>query len=211
MKPDFDRVAAYYYPLSRIVLGTSPQRAQEHFIGHLRSNSHILIVGGGNGHLLPPLLRSQDLVRQITFVESSMLMIEKAREKHSKEDRIVFVNSTIEEFLASSPFRFDAILTGFFFDLFPLAKATDLHQQLFTCLSPSGLWIDTDFQLTKSSPVFHKLLVKIMYAFFRQVSGVEANCLPPLETQWTHSLTLRGSESFYDGFIKTRLWQKGPL
>lgn len=205
---DFDPVASFYYPLSLVFLGTAPQKAQEHFIHLIKPGSRILIVGGGNGEILKKLQSMSPPVGQIDFVESSSQMMKKAQKTAGNLENIRWISSPIERHVKDVKVSYDVVLTGFFFDLFPKKKAEELHHLISGCLAPSGSWIDTDFQLSATSPSWQKAMLKTMYHFFKKNSNVKTSCLPDLRTQWQTNFTLMSDKTFYRNFIITRLWKK---
>lgn len=207
MTPDFDRIAPFYSPLSKLVFGRSQIRAQEYFIPAVSPGSRILIAGGGNGAILPALaahLSGTD--SEVFFIEPAPRMLRLARRTHCGPLRIHFIQSTTEEFLRSAELSFDAILTGFFFDLFPPEKADSLLAQLNLHLKPGGVWLHTDFRLSPGRPWWHAPLLKAMYLFFRKVSGVQASSLP--EIQFPREFRLLEERTFYGRFIAAQLWKK---
>ncbi len=208
--PDFNPVARLYYPLSRLVFGSSQIRAQQAFAHLAGPGSRILIVGGGSGHLLGSFPASSGEASELFFVEPAPDMIAMARKKISPGRRVHFIQATVEEFLSSSGLHFDVVITAFFFDLFPQAEAEALFSLLNTRLKPGGRWLDTDFQLVTGSLWWQAPLLKMMYVFFRRVSGVQASSLPDMKSLWPDAYELRDSRTFYGGFIVARAWQKGP-
>lgn len=210
MNPQFDRVADFYYPLSHLVFGRSQQTAQIHFLRRLTPGSRVLVVGGGNGGILPPLAGQVASEGEIIFVESSEEMLVKARKKDVPFPVVQFVHSPIENFLETDPGFFDAIITGFFFDLFAQEKAGDLHNRISACLKPGGLWFDTDFQLEPRS-WWQKRMMQTMYTLFRPLVNLRTDKLPDLRAQWRAGFTEIAAETFYRNFIITRLYRKKPI
>lgn len=207
--PDFDAVASFYYPLSRIIFAGTQDRAQEVFVQDIQPGSRILIVGGGDGRVLCSFSRYPQLVSEITFVERSGKMLEKARMQNYGSVPVHFVEADIEEYLNSPGVAFyDAIHTAFFFDLFPPEKADALFRQLYRHLKPGGLWMYSDFRSAGTSPRWQRLMLKTMYALFRRTTGVRASFVPDMEQIRGEDLKLMKQYLFYGGFITSELWEK---
>lgn len=210
MAPDFNSVARFYYPLSRLIFGLSQTRAQQTFVHLINPGSRILIVGGGNGHILKSFSAPYAETFEIFFVEPAPDMIAMARKKAALSGHIHFIQTTVEQFLGSSKLYFDVVITAFFFDLFPQPEADALFLRINASLKPGGLWLYTDFQLTGGSLWWQAPLLKMMYTFFRQVSGVKASSLPDMKGYWQDTYRLMDSRTFYSGFIIARAWRKNP-
>ncbi len=210
MAPDFNSIARFYYPLSRLIFGSYQTRAQQTFVHLINPGSRILIVGGGNGHLLKSFSASYAETFEIFLVEPAPDMIAMARKKTAPSKHIHFIQTTVEQFLSSSELYFDVVITAFFFDLFPQPEADALFSRINAPLKPGGLWLYTDFQLTGASLWWQAPLLKMMYIFFRQVSGVKASSLPDMKGYWQDTYKLLDSHTFYGGFIIARAWRKNP-
>ena len=208
MTPDFNFIARLYYPLSRLVFGSSQIRAQEAFLHLVLPQNRILVVGGGNGHFLRYFGKPHTNTPEFFFIEPAPDMMTMAREEAPSSLHIHFIQTTVEQFLSSSKLNFDVVITPFFFDLFPQSKADSLFSTINANLKPGGLWLDTDFQLVSGSIWWQAVLLKMMYAFFRKISNVKASALPDMMTHWQAKYKLSDSRIFYGGFIITRVWQK---
>ncbi|ODS84456.1 MAG: hypothetical protein ABS46_03500 [Cytophagaceae bacterium SCN 52-12] len=211
MAPDFNPIARLYYPLSRLVFGSSQLRAQQTFVHLVGPGSRILIAGGGNGHLLRYLPESCAAASEIFFVEPAPDMMAMARKKTVPSPHIHFIQTTVEQFLGSSGPDFDVVITAFFFDLFPQHEAGSLFSLINARLRPGGLWLYTDFQLAGGSLWWQAPLLKMMYFFFRQVSEVKASFLPDMAGCWKNRYRLLAGRSFYGRFIIAQAWQKNPV
>lgn len=208
MQPDFNPVAWLYYPLSRLVFGRSLRRSQAHFLTALPADGRILMVGGGNGDILRTLLKQHGQHAEIVFVESAPRMIRMAQQKTGDQTGVHFVNLPVEQFLARSTEPFDAIVTGFFFDLFPQQKSEGMHSLLGRHLRAGGIWLDTDFCLNRHTAWWGKPLLGAMYAFFRITARVAARQLPDLQAAWNSSFGLVKEQYWCQGFIVSRVWQR---
>lgn len=195
----FDLLAPVYDKLARFFFGPAIQHAQFHFLDRVESAHDVLIVGGGTGDLAKVILDRFDHVR-ITYVETSAAMTARASEKcQAHRDRIHFVQNTIDTI--SPDARVDIVITPFFLDMFSNDDVNKLVERVAGRLSRKGKWIATDF--TKSPKLLHKLLLWIMYRFFRTLCNIQARSLPNWENSLETRLTLRESKDFYSGFIRS--------
>ena len=202
----FDRVAPYYDLMKQIVFGSSIRRSQLHFLPQLPAIGDILVLGGGTGEILEPLLRN-NLSRRIWYVEASSRMLELAEKGIGKDlgRNVTFIHGT--EARLPDNIMFDGIITNFFVDLFPDGVLLDLCRKLEPRLKGSGRWIVTDFVDTGKK--WHRMLLSLMYSFFVYTCKIEANALP----RWEEKLQQAGLErmdcqQFYNEFIKTCVYVK---
>jgi hypothetical protein len=107
---------------------------------------------------------------------------------------------------------FDVILTPFLLDLFPEQRLGHLMDRLYTALVPGGLWLFSDFWPVHSpAPLWQRLLLKAMYAFFGLLSGVQATSLPDFRQHFDRlQLQELQATTFYRGMVQTKVYRK-PL
>ncbi|MBC8152736.1 MAG: class I SAM-dependent methyltransferase [Bacteroidetes bacterium] len=186
----FDLIAPLYDTLSRVVFGRSLERAQLVLLPKIPPNSSILLVGGGTGFLLAKLLADCQPTR-ILFLEASVAMLRRARcrvQHHPLVGRVEFRHGT--QVSLQSGEVFGVVIVPFVLDLFPEATLrTHLLPPLLRVTAPGGHWLATDF--VNSPRLYHRLVLKTMYRFFRLVSGVEARQLP----DWPRLLSEAGLTS----------------
>lgn len=177
----FDRVAAFYDPLARLVFGRSLQRAQQLALAGLPPGApHVLVIGGGTGWVLRELFRQRPAAT-VVYVEASAAMLRRARrtmQQHcpARLAQVEFRLGT-EELLAP-PEQFAAIGTFFFLDLFPPARLRRVLEQLAAVRQPGAPWLLADFAAPRT--VWQRALLAIMYRFFRLTTGITGTTLPPI-------------------------------
>ncbi|MDI9858188.1 class I SAM-dependent methyltransferase [Flectobacillus roseus] len=203
---NFDFIAPYYDFLSKLIFGDRLRIAQISLLSKIPKHQRILLVGGGTGWILPELLQICE-PSEIVYIEKSAEMISLSKKQVSTNSPIVWVCGGEEQFKEYG--SFDIVFTPFFLDLFP-EPWLDKHivSPLVYVLKPSGFWLLVDFFPT--SHLFFTFLTKIMYTFFRMVSGVtnaELADYPKLLSQ--NKLTLTHSEEWMNGYVKAQVWQKG--
>lgn len=200
----FDIIAPVYDLLSRMVYGKSIVTAQKYFLKYIPEGAHVLIVGGGTGWIIEELF-AVNKTCSVVYIEASQKMLQKARNRMDSNDQ-----SRIQFILQSempSEGSYDVIITNFFMDVFPSAKLIYIIQQLKDRVVDNGRWIVTDF--IDDGKRWQRILLKLMYTFFRNVSKIEAATLPP----WQRLLADAGmqrneAKRFYAGFIETAIYQK---
>ena len=207
MTGNYDRIARFYDPLSRLVFFNAQRDAQKNQLKFINGHHQLLIVGGGTGWILEAIGKSFSGL-EITFVEISAKMIGMARSKNAGRNVVHFVHAAAEDF--SSEVNYDLIITAFLFDNFGTEKAALVFRKLDVLLKPGGLWLFSDFHLDQLKlGVWQWILLKIMYIFFRIVARVEASALPDTDTLFQAAgYHQRSVSKYYNGFIKAIVYRK---
>jgi ubiquinone/menaquinone biosynthesis C-methylase UbiE len=198
----FNSVSAIYDLTARLFFGSTLHDAQCHFISAIPDESKILILGGGTGKFLEALLLKKPDVKVI-YVEASSNMILRARSTVSDDRRVTFVYGTQDSI--PNDLKADVIITPFFLDLFTDQSLKKVIATLKSASTLNGIWIATDF--SQSDRISHRLLLWVMYRFFRIASRIESKQLPA----WADHLSKAGREleakTFKNGFVKTVLYK----
>jgi tRNA (cmo5U34)-methyltransferase len=206
----FDRVAAFYDPLARLVFGLTLRQAQQKALEALPPGQpYVLIIGGGSGWVLPELLRQRPNAR-VLYVEASSLMLVKAREtlwQHAAA-HAAQVEFRLGTQAALRPHEsFDAIVTFFFLDLF----APDQLRQVVECLAavrrPRAPWLLADFRPARR--LWQRVLLGSMYGFFHLTTGISAWRLPPLHAELARlGLHPLQQTLFFHEFVEATVFQE---
>lgn len=209
---NFNRIAPVYDSLSRLVFGNSLRRAQTTHLALIPEQAKVLLIGGGSGWLLEQLLNCRPLVK-VTYLEvsSNMLQLAQRRIKQQTPKALTGIDFRLGDENSLQPNEtFDIILTPFLLDLFPEERLNYLMNRLNAALRPQGLWLFSDFWPAQTpAPVWQRLLLKSMYAFFGLASGVEATRLPDFNAHFARQpLFLEASASFYSGLVQARAYRK---
>jgi len=201
----FNRIAWVYDPLKRLVFGSALNRSQMHFISSVRTRTTVLVVGGGTGEILSPLVQ-ENTVRRIFYVEASSEMLALARARvRGRDAGITFIHGTIESLPPG--LTFDAIITNFILDLFADAEVARLCEKLESALEDGGIWLVSDF--VKDGSWWQRALLRAMYMFFNLTADVQARTLPAWEAHLRHTGVMEvASARYYGGFIKTSVYRK---
>lgn len=204
MSDGFDKVAPFYDSLARLVFGDSIRRCQLEYLNKISPGATVLILGGGTGWLLAELMKVNSSCT-VWYFESSIRMLDraKARCRSLSGQRIFFIHGT-EKNLQRYEIRFDAVITNFYFDLFTSNSLIVALGQIKKCLYPGSKLLVSEFI---ESRWWQRVLLFLMYRFFKWACDIEATNLP----DWQHQLEKRGfaerdTTTFYRGFIKSSLY-----
>ncbi|GAA3956404.1 class I SAM-dependent methyltransferase [Hymenobacter algoricola] len=209
----FDRVAAFYDPLSRLVFGQALKQAQRKALEALPPGyPYVLIIGGGSGWVLLEVLRQRPNAR-VLYVEASPLMLVKSREtvrRHAPEHaaQVEFRLGTQTSLQPQE--SFDAVVTFFFLDLFAPAPLRLIVEQLAAARRPGAPWLLADFCPPRT--LWQRALLVSMYGFFRLTTGISAWWLPRIHAELTRlGLQPRQQTFFYRGMVEATIFgEPGP-
>lgn len=205
---NYDKIAAYYDRLSRMVFFKAQVNAQINQLKYIPENSTVLIVGGGTGWILEELAKVHPAGLHIVYVEISAKMIALSKARNSGANAVEFVNMGIEDF--SSSIRFNVISTPFLFDNFSEQRALGVFEKLDALLKDKGHWLFVDFSLNGEKGKWWKSrFLKVMYAFFKLIRIVEASELIDMEPYFkTANYRLISNSLYYGGFISGLVYYK---
>ena len=197
----FDRLAPVYDRFARLVYGSAIRDAQLFFLSAIPPTANVLILGGGTGWLLTDLFKTHPECK-VCYVEASAKMLALAQQQlpAQKKGQVQFILGTESSIPTAKPF--DAVITAFYLDLFLPGTLRHIIDRVSTALTPSSIWLVSDFTTPKNW--WQKIVLKIMYIFFRQVCGIEATHLPA----WEQALVARAwraedEKLFFHDFIKS--------
>ena len=208
MLNNYDKIARHYDLLSRMLFYNAQTKAQTEQLSYIPANSRILIVGGGTGWILEEITKIHHENLTITYVEISAAMIRLARQRNTGKNKIEFIHGAIEEFTSSA--SYDVIHSAFLFDNFARERTEMVFFKLNRLLTTGGLWLFSDFSYQpKTDEKWKGVLLKIMYAFFKKVSKVEATVLTDTSSYFESSGYEKLREStYYRKFIKAIVYKK---
>jgi ubiquinone/menaquinone biosynthesis C-methylase UbiE len=175
MQGNYDAVAGFYDPLSRLVFGKEIQRAHAFLLEAVPANARILIIGGGTGWILEDLGKLHNQGLHITYVEQSEKMMRRSRRRHAGDNQVTFIQAPIQAAVLDQ--RYDVVITPFLFDNFSAKTLEEVFGKIDFYLKGGGLWLFADFQLVRDNSR-QKVLLKLMYLFFGLLCNIEASRLP---------------------------------
>jgi ubiquinone/menaquinone biosynthesis C-methylase UbiE len=205
----FDLIAPFYDRLASLVFGRTIRDSQTEFLQALPPRGTVLLIGGGTGWLLQRLLEVRPEI-EVWYVEKSARMLELSREKlpSKSQPNVRFIHGT-ETDIPEAPL-FDGIITPFFLDLFDGERLQEVWSRLYKSLKPEGYWLVADFRIPEGSFRFAaRVLVSVMYLFFRICCGIQGRKLPHVEDLFdTGSFRLASRKLFANEMIGAFLFLK---
>jgi SAM-dependent methyltransferase len=204
--PGYDTIAPLYDRLSRLVFGQALVHAQAWLLAFIPAGSRVLIAGGGTGWILEELARVHAAGLVVDYVDNSAQMLLLAQQRSCGANKVHYRQMDILHFTAAAPY--DVVITPFLFDNFPAETAQVAFEKISSALKPHGLWLFSDFHLTASSGFVQRLLLKVMYTFFRLTCGIAANALPDMDHLFEPEYMQLHTGWFYRKFIRSVVYKK---
>jgi ubiquinone/menaquinone biosynthesis C-methylase UbiE len=207
----FDRLGRVYAWMERCFAGPFMQRCRTAHLQALRGASPILMLGEGPGRFLQTTLKAHPDA-QILCVDGSASMLDQARNVAAQlhaTSRVTFEQHDLLHW-TPSPESFAALTTHFFLDCFTESQLQELIPRLAGSLKTGGLWIVSDFHIPRGVMQFPaRVLLGMLYAFFRRTTGIAANRLVDPEPYLRKSgLVPESSKPILGGILVSALWRK---
>jgi ubiquinone/menaquinone biosynthesis C-methylase UbiE len=209
----FDRLAIHYSWMETVFAGDLMQRCRTRFLSQTKRCRNALLVGEGTGKFLTTLLRSNPEIR-VTCVEQSAGMIRQMRQRLRSaglaDSRIEFKEMNALDW--TPPYnQYDLVATHFFLDCFRGEQLERLVASLAGSTRPRALWLVTDFREPERGwrRWRAKLLLAMLYAFFKLTTRIPASCLTPPDSYLTGAgfkLRKRRLDNF--GFAHSDIWER---
>ncbi|MES2659305.1 MAG: class I SAM-dependent methyltransferase [Verrucomicrobiota bacterium] len=204
----FDRLAPFYRAMEFITAGGKLQRCRTVFLTEIPVPRRVLLAGEGHGRFLPECVK-QFPEAKITVVDSSQRMLEIAKSKVESE-QVGFLHADLLEWEGPSG-EFDLIVTNFFLDCFTGEDLTKVVSKLGQTASPRADWLLADFDIPPSgiSRWRSRMIIAMLYRFFRIVTGLKARSLvpPDAEIQKT-GFRLHRRKTHEWGLLKSEWWKR---
>ena len=184
-KNDYDFIAGAYDALAKLVFRQTLDQAKLSSLKYINSPANILLIGGGTGKLLNPLLDLHNENR-ITYVDLSVQMMKKAKSKipDEKQAQVTFCPGDFIQF--NHQHQFDVVITNFFLDQFQGNFLQQMVTKIDSLLKEEGIWCFADFNWSKQHKIWQKALIRLMYIFFKFTTNISASHLP----HWQNVLPL---------------------
>lgn len=205
-KNNFNAIASFYDKLSGLVFGQHLKNVQIEALRFIPQQSAVLIAGGGTGWILEEMANIIPQGLDITYIDKSSKMIEFSKRRNMGRNKVTFIQIALEN-SELPPATYDVIITPFFLDCFSPQTFPLVFTQSDNALKAGGIWINIDFYLSEKSRLWQKMLVKLMYAFFRLTSNIEASQLPVTDAYFS-TYTAVHRKMYYHNFIQLQVMQK---
>ena len=210
----FDRIARSYGVLETVAAGTKMHRCRVAFLDEIPVPRNVLLAGEGHGRFLLELVRRYPEAR-IVVVDSSAAMLRVARnrllEHGTSHARVDFVHADILQWDAPAG-CFDLIVTHFFLDCFTAESLAAVVARLGGVASTDAHWLLADFQIARSrwARLRCRLIVGLLYRFFRVVCGLAADSLASADGDLGMAGFHRHRQTTYEwGLLKSEWWRRG--
>ncbi len=183
--PRYGRLAGVYRWLEYAAFGRTLQKAREAGLDRLAGAKHILVLGAGDGRVLPPLLDTLPEA-MIDSIDCEPEFIERARaliEPHPSAGRVQFLQADVRLWQPPSE-RYDAVVTQFFLDCFPEPDLGQIVTKVAGSLRLEGTWLFTDFAIPRDGPYARwraRMIVGALCGFFRWQANHPLRSLPPMD------------------------------
>lgn len=208
--PNFDRIAKPYKRLEYLTMGRLLEQTRLSLLPRLLEAQSALILGDGDGRFLLHLLAANATVR-CTAVDISASMLRLLRERCAPyAGRLSTRQCDALRFTPPENTRYDLVVTHFFLDCLTQAEVDELIARLLPSLSPSSLWIVSDFRIPAGRMRLPaRILVRSLYLAFRLLTGLRTTRLPDHRA----SLSAAGfacieRRLFGAGILTSELWQR---
>lgn len=203
---NFDAVTPVYDALSRLVYGRRLEQAQTVWLGQISPGASVLVLGGGTGSLLGPLLARQP--GRVLFLEASGQMLARASRRMIREQlpgQVNFQRGTEQDLQPTD--QFDVIILPFVLDLFTNATAREhMLPKILGALRPGGSVLITDF--VRTNKYWQRALLQSMIWFFRLTAHIETRQLPDWQQVLAETrLTCIGKTPQVWGMVSTEYWR----
>lgn len=208
MRNNYNFIAPYYDTISKVVFGKTIFHAQTCLLSTIHANSSLLIVGGGSGWILEEIAKLHNDGLEIIYIESSEKMIALAKERKYNHNNVSFICLPIQEYQTLQ--QFDYVFTAFLFDILTEEKINSAFAKIHPLLKTGGKWLYADFIPTNSTKKnWQKMLLKIMYLFFRIVSRIDAKRLTDMAPYFkTANYQPVFTKWHYKNFIQSVIYEK---
>lgn len=204
----FDRVAGIYRLLEHVAFGRTLQRARTAHLDVLRGCGDILVIGDGDGRCLEAIVAMAPDAH-VTAIDASGAMLARARRRIAAAgaaDRVTFRRADVRRAGSWPLDHYDAIVTMFVLDCFTAGDVEAIVAALARGVRPDGLWLFADFAIPDRGwrRLHARLVVGLLYAFFRWTTGIEARSLPPAEaTLVAQGFSPAGLREYRGGLIRS--------
>jgi ubiquinone/menaquinone biosynthesis C-methylase UbiE len=207
----FDLLAPHYRWMEWVLAGSKLQRCRTAFLPVIPAPHRVLLVGEGNGRFLGELLAAYPRAR-FTCVDASRRMLECARRRLANRglntQQVEFIRADIMDWSPPAE-QFDLIVSHFFLDCFRREQLEQIVPRLASGATPEARWLLADFHEPAAGLAKWRarLILNLMYLFFRRVTGLPAAQLIPPDPLLSENGFVLRERRFADwGLLHSDLW-----
>lgn len=213
IRKGFNRLSPFYDALAFLFFGKSLWRSQAFFIPALPHVNNVLIIGGGTGRILTHAA-SHSIAQHYYYLDISDEMVKRAEERFRKEcpekpGAVTFHAGTIHDLPEGA--QFDIIVTPYLLDMIAADQLFDDMRKMDEVLAGGGKWLFTDFSHPRKGlkRTFSKMLVRLLYIFFRTFCSIKNTQLPEMERVFTRLGYKAEKEKFFlNGLLVSRIYSR---
>lgn len=172
----YNFIAPFYALLSRLVYGDSLLQIQIKLIKTLPQQGNLLIMGGGNGEILPYIIKHSPNLK-IDYIEASDKMIALAKQNVVQHQQLQFIHA---DKIPENTKTYNAVYAAFFLDLFTLSEINEWLTTFEEKSTKEYTLHIADFQLNKDveNSVLRKMQIKTSILFFKITTQHRTRFLP---------------------------------
>lgn len=201
---DYSRVARVYQCIEYLAFGRLLEKVRGWCLDRLEleAGSRVLLVGDGDGRFLEMLLERFPNV-QVDYLESSVEMIESAKNRAADDGRVQWCLGDVREWSKSG---YDLVAGHFVLDAFSESERGPIVAHLVSMLSECGEIVVSDFSI----PVTHISKIKMwvmQWFFFVFAAHPRWEVFRDDKAFWRCGVELNCEESWDKGWIYTQIWK----
>jgi len=205
----YDQLARFYRLVEILAYGRALERARYHHLDRLRDCRRILLLGDGDGRVLVRLCRIAPHAH-IDSLDFSAGMIARASRRLAPAERARVTFREADALTAEYPANtYDAVTTLFFLDGISDEQVSTLIARLCPALTPEAVWLFADFVLPPHgwARLRARVLLTLMFTFFRWQTGLTVRELPPSEALLESAGFARVADARWQGgFIRSSVF-----
>jgi SAM-dependent methyltransferase len=206
--PNFDGLARIYRGMELVTFAPWLKRCRFAFLGDLAGCRCAAVLGDGDGRFTAQLLRANPTI-EIDAVDLSAAMLRAllSRAGHNAE-RVRLHRADARAWQPANP-PYDLVATHFFLDCLTEDEVRSLAHRLRSALSPSGLWIVSEFAIPEGA--FGRWIARpalwLLYRAFGLLTGLAVRKLPDYASALRAAgFTPRQRRSFLRGLLAAEVW-----
>jgi ubiquinone/menaquinone biosynthesis C-methylase UbiE len=206
--PNFDGLAHIYRCIELVTFGPWLERCRCAFLGDLARCRRAAILGDGDGRFTAQLLRESPTI-EIDAVDLSAAMLRTLLRRAGTSAERVHLHCADARTWQPAHSPYDLVATHFFLDCLTEDEVRSLAQKLRSALSPSGLWVVSEFAIPEAA--FGRWVARpviwLLYRTFGLLTGLTVRKLPDYASVLrTAGFTLRQRRGFLRGLLTAEIW-----